>query len=693
MYFDVIKSLFTASTTAQPPLKQKGKVSVEETKTPESPKLGHKFTRIPKVKEPEPEVIKLRKGPVKPPEPQKQIVTHKAKVTKHCDPELMVHGLHDREDREIITLGRTEQIFTAEEELIQLGHFEEAERVGVSRKTEKEGWTRSLKPHEEVQEPEVSSVDQKKIIKLPKADKQTESVSEPEKSGKPEEELQKVKLKKVPTEPKRAEKEVVTQKVELTRHYDIELTVEKLRNREDQELITFSKTEQGLTADEEASVLGHKEKPEKLEPGDDKSKWIRTPKALKDDKPDLDLTKKTIEKLPKKEQEQEVVTLKQFEKPQKPETPESPKAKTEAKVKTDSAHTPVSSKRGEKIQRDQATAAMKHRKDEDAPSTGPEVTLDSVNKDQKEIPANKEPPPKSEKPTHAHKLGVAPKIISTPEKEQIVLKPFTKITKPEEKPENAVEKEKKKPAEAKIPSQDQTCKKLKAPQIKQVEKISTPKIEDEKPQDQEEPTVPPRKPSLLEKKEVTPHKEAEKEIPQKQTEVPRKGTELRKTPSRVSKEKAEEELRKPTEQLKKTPSPKVDKTKPKEDKLITTERKPSAEKATIPKPVSPKDSVQAVTLKMVPKKPSPEEVSAPEKPSEVQIPVVKEVSPGAVQMRKVPTQPEEEVLKVEAKEVEGEEEEEAWGWELVPTEDWEGDVVDGALETPGMPGGKRGDSS
>ncbi|GAA6231232.1 titin-like isoform X1 [Lates japonicus] len=58
-------------------------------------------------------------------------------------------------------------------------------------------------------------------------------------------------------------------------------------------------------------------------------------------------------------------------------------------------------------------------------------------------------------------------------------------------------------------------------------------------------------------------------------------------------------------------------------------------------------------------------------------------------MQKVPTQPEEEVFEEEAEEMEGEEEEEAWGWELVPPEDWEGEVVDGALETPGMPGAKR----
>lgn len=676
-----------------PPLKQKGKVPVEEKKTPESPKLGRKSTRIPKEKEPEPEVIKLKKVPVKPPEPEKKVVTHKAEVTRHRDPELTVHGLHDREDREII-LGRTERVFTAEEELIHLGHFEEAERVAVVQKTEKEGWTRTLKSHK-VEEPEVPSVDKKKITKLPKAEEQKESVKlKPfEKPEKPEEEPQKIKLKKAPTKPKEAKKEVITHKVEVTRHYDTELTVQKLRDREDREVVTLDSTERVFTAHEEASVLGHMEEPEQLEPEDEKSRWIRTPKALKDDEPDLDLTKKKIKKLPKKEEEQEVVTLKPFEKPQKSKEPESPKAKKEVEAKTDMPYTPF--KRGETLQRDQPTAAIKHRKKEDTPSTSPEITPE-VSQDQKEIPQNKqvEQVSKDEKPTPADKLHGKPKIISTPDKEQVVLKPLTKVTKPEEKPEKALEEEKKKPVEAKISSRDEIPKELKEQQIRQVEKTATPKKEDE----EEEPTLPPRKPSPPGKKEVMPHKEVAKEILQKQTEVLQKGTELKKTPSRVGKDKLEEEPLKAIEQLKrvelkKTPSPKVDKTKPQENQQIPIEKKPSTEKARrIPKTISPKFSGEAVILKKIPKKPSQEEVSEPEKPSKVPVPLVKEISPRAVQMKKVPTQPEEEVFEVEDEEVEGEEEEEAWGWELVPPEDREGEGVDGALETPGMPGGKRGET-
>lgn len=695
----LLLNLFTASTTV-PPLKQKGKVPVQDRKKPESSKLGDKFTRIPKEKESEPEVMKLKKVPVKPPEPEKQVLTHKAEVTRHHDPELTVHGLHDREDREIITLGRTEQVFTAEDELIQLGQFEEAERVVVVQETEKEGWTRTLKPPK-VEEPEVPSVDKMKITKLPKADEQKEYIKlKPfEKQGKPEEELQKIKLKKVPTKPKEADKEVITHKVEVMRHYDTELTVQKLHDRENRELIILGRTEQVFTADEHASILGHQEEPEKLEQEDEKSRCIRTPKALKNDEPGLDLTKKKIKKLPKKEEEQEVVTLKPFKKPQKQEADDAPKTKKEEEAKTDIAYTPF--KRGEILQRDQPTAAIKCRKDEDAPLKSPEITPD-VSQDQKEISQNKEVEqvPKDEKATSADKHHGTPEKMYTPdkEKEQTVLKPFTKVAKPQKKPEKAVEEEKKKPMEAKISSRDETPKELKEQQIRQVEKTATPKKEVEKSHEKKEATVPPRKPSLPGKKEVIPHKEAEKEIPQKQTQVPKKATEIKKTPSRVGKDKAEEEPHKPTEQLKKvelekTPPTKTEKTKPKEDEVIPTQKKPSPEKARgIPKTVSPKDSVEAVILKKVPKKPSPEEVSEPEKPSKIRVPMAKEVSPGAVQMKKVPTQPEEEVLEVEAQEVEGEEEEEAWGWELVPPEDWEVEGVNGALETPGMPGGKRGEA-
>ena len=106
-----------------------------------------------------------------------------------------------------------------------------------------------------------------------------------------------------------------------------------------------------------------------------------------------------------------------------------------------------------------------------------------------------------------------------------------------------------------------------------------------------------------------------------------------------------------------------------------------------------RSSFEAVTLKKVPKKPSPQEETTapvePEKTGKAKIPMMKELSPQAVQLRKISTQLEEEVDEEEP-EVEEEEEDEAWGWELVPSEsygseDWEGEEYEeGAVETPGM---------
>lgn len=673
-----------------PSLKQKGKIPVQEAKTPESPKLKSKFTRIPKEKEPEPEVIKLKKVPVKPPEPDKQVVTHKAKVTRHHDPELTVHGLHDRDDREIITLGRTERVLTADEETIELSHFEQMESLTVVQKPEPGEWIRTLKPQKD-EAPEEPHVAKKKITKLPKADEQKESVKlKPfETFGKQDAELQAIKLKKVPPKPKEPEKEVITHKVEVTRHYDAELTVQKLRDREDRELVTVERKERVFTAAEETSELSFAEEPEKLEAEDEKSRWVRAPKAPKEDEPESDLNKKKIKKLPKKDEDQEVVTLKPFQKPQKQEAAEPPKAKTEAEAKTDTERSPYM--RSELPQRDQPAAAVKHQKDDDAPLMNDNASPD-ISKDQKEIPHKKkvDQVPKDVETTAAEKLRGKPKIISTPdkEKEQVVLKPFTKITKPEEKPEKASE-EKKKPLDTKVPSQ---ATKEPKEQLKKAEKTVMPKKDNETPQEKEKPAEKPRPPG---------QKEEERPSPQKQTDILKKSPEIKKTPSpkaKISKDKPEEEKPlKPIEQLKKvelkkTPSPKIEKIKPNEVEQIPIEKKPSGEKVKrIPKTVSPKDSTESVTLKKVPKKPSPEAPSQPERPDKGRIPLVKEISPGAVEMKRVTTQPEEEVFEEEGEKMVADEDEEVWDWELVPPEDWEGEGVDGALETPGMPGAKRGE--
>lgn len=694
----VMNVKYLLSTTV-PPLKQKGKVPVQEAKTPDSPKLKSKFTRIPKEKEPEPEVVKLKKIPVKAPEPEKQVVTHKAQVTRHHDIELTVHGLHDRDDREIITLGRTERVFTAEEETVQFGQFEKAERVEVIEKTEKESWTRTPKPQKE-EESEAPPVEKKKITKLPKADEQKESVKlKPfDKSGKPEEEPQKIQLKKVPSKPKEPEKEVTTTKADVTRHYDTMQTAQKVQDREDREVATLGRTERSVTAAEEPSEVDSVEKPEKPEAEDEKSRWIRTPKAPKDEEPEPDLTKKKIKRLPRNEEEPEVVTLKPFEKAQKPESAEPQGAQKEGGAKAQTEHIPF--KRAEKPKRDQPSAAVKRTEDEGVPTASLEVIPD-VSKDQTEVPQKKKTDKlqKDGEDLAADKLRGKPRTISTPdkEKEQVVLKPLSKDAKPEEKPEPTHEEEKqRKPGDTKIPSRtprDEIPKEPKEQQLKKVEKTETPKEEEVKSEVKEPETIPPKKPSPPEKKDIIQKKEDKEHAP-KPTQVLKKGVEIKKTPSpRVGKDKEEEKVPKPVEQLKKVELKKTPSPKAKEVEQVPVEKKPSAEKVKrTPKTVSPKDSIEAITLKKVPKKPSPEVVSEAEKPGKGRVPLVKEVSPGAVQMKKVPTQPEEEVFEEEQEEIEGEEDEEAWGWELVPTEDWEGEGVDGALETPGMPGSKRGET-
>ena len=64
-----------------------------------------------------------------------------------------------------------------------------------------------------------------------------------------------------------------------------------------------------------------------------------------------------------------------------------------------------------------------------------------------------------------------------------------------------------------------------------------------------------------------------------------------------------------------------------------------------------------------------------------------------MQLRKVPTQLEEEVFdeEYEGQPEEGEDNEEFWGWEMVPIEEGEDREEDGFVETPGMPGAKRGE--
>lgn len=556
---------------------------------------------------------------MKAPEPQKQVATHKAEVTRHYDPDLSVHGLHNREDRDIMTLGRTEQVFTAEEETVPLGYFAEVEIVIAVEETERDGWTRSPKPNKD----EGPDVDEKKVNKLPKDEEQKEYVKlKPfKKSEKQDEEPQKVKLKKVLPKPKEPEKEVRTHQVEVTRHYDSAVTVQKLRLSDDREVKTVVRTEGVFIATQEPSDLGHTEELQKLEAEDEKNTWIRTPKGPKDEELEKDSTKTKIKLLRKKEEELEVVKLKPFEKPQKTEAEEP----TETQKKSEAVNERSSFKRSDALQRDQPTAAIEDREDS------------QVNKDQQEVHLRTEDGPKNEEPAATNKPeGKAGLVLTS----HVKLKLPATAHKHEDKADRTSDDKRSSPKE-------KTQKDLEGPQLSK----------DDVP-----------KPS--EKKKLSPSekKVAEEKIPQKQTDAFKKGLEPKWMLSpRVAEDKAEDKQSiTPVDT-----SPKDLKAKPKD---LETEKK-----------------LRTVTLKRTPQKPSPEKAPGPEEPAEKQVHLVKQVSPGAVQLKKVPTQPEEEVFEEETKEKEDAEEEEAWGWELVPSEDRGGEGVDGAMETPGPPSSKRGE--
>lgn len=273
----------------------------------------------------------------------------------------------------------------------------------------------------------------------------------------------------------------------------------------------------------------------------------------------------------------------------------------------------------------------------------------------------------------------------TEEPEKVQLKPFAKKPSAESPPEKVI-----KIPKAKIEKEPSTPQKKDDTQetpveVKEGEKMPTIKPTDDK-------KVLPKKITPV-KTEVTPKEDEKKPI------VPQKGILPKET------EEKEEITLKPIEHAKKDlepkkiPSPKVEKTKPIE--TVSVEKKPSKDLAKKPKTVSPKVSLEAVTLKKVPKKVSPKEDKAKETPkiSEAEkVPVMKELFSGAVELTKVPTQPEEEVFEEEAEaeaEFEAQDEDEAWAWEVASRDSYgsEGSeyLEEGALETPGMPGGRRGE--
>lgn len=486
-----------------------------------------------------------------------------------------------------------------DQEIKTLGREEEKE---TREKTEGGGWTTTSKPQQE-KDPEMRKIDENKINKVTETQqKVTVKLEASENSQKPEV-IQKIKFTKLQTKNKESEEEV----------------------------------EPVFTATQETGDIGRARR-EKVESEVEKDK-------IPKEEPESNVSKKKIMLLPKNEEEQEVVTLKPFKNPDKPGRAESPKAeKIEEGGRESKA---ISFMRSKNLLRDEPPTAIRHAEDGDSSlTTSPKVILGV------EQCASPERTEVHNETVAANKL---PKRIDfcftlDEKKEQILLKPFTKISKSEEK------------LEPHQTPKDKTQRELKKPQRGQAEENS--KCKEEK---KEDPSGPSEIPSPSGKK---------------YTEIPPKHKQKHTLSPRVSKNRQSEEeklLNPQRVQFKETPSSKV------------LERSSVENVQQVPKTASPKDLIEARSLKELLKKPSAEEASESVKPSRDCFPLVRDVPPGAVQMEKMPTQQEEEIFEVKFKVLDTSEEEEAWGWELVSSEDCGNEGVDGAFETPAPPDSKQGE--
>lgn len=507
-----------------------------------------------------------------------------------------------------------------------------------------------------------------------------------------EEEQETIQLKKIPSvPPKEAGEEDKPQKVIKTTVFDVEEMVHKTEAVEisvaTRKPMEERKPREKADAVQKPEVISAKEETQKAVP---KDAWERQKPPPKDEKPEdtISLKKtprtpkedepaspaavlKKVKKLPLDEVEPEVIKLKPFEKPAKPaEEPE--RVKKERPVKD-----PMSSQKQERMPRE-VEPKEPPKKPEKA---SPEVTESPARRPE---PADKKKPPEKE----PEEVKVPTKVKKLPtqeqERESVKLKPFSRP------PKEAAESEKTTVAQEKKPT-DELHRHRVGPEDKA--KVHEPEVPLKRPGIPEAPQRKLEKEKDAEavpvEKRATSMPDSVKE-PEKVSEEP-KPFQLKKGVTPKTKEEKEDVALQPVEHLKqvalkKTPSPKVGKLKEAEVTPVEKRLKMS------PKPLSPKDSNETVTLKKLPKKPSAEEGKAaePVEPDKGKVPLVKEVSPRAVQLRKVATQPEEEVFEEEFKadEEAEQEEEEAWGWELVPresydSEDWEGEQ-EGALEVPGV---------
>lgn len=510
------------------------------------------------------------------------------------------------------------------------------------------------------------------------------------------EEQETVRLKKVyklSPEDQEERKIVYTEaatEVLITESYEAERHLEKYEH--------VKRTEITRPEKEKVTPVEADKEPEKTEKELEKVEKPDTKKIPKITKPSISeepgLALKKVKKLPLETKEEETVKLKPFEKPGKPlpeptkDTKRESTEKEPVSFQKDREH--ISFEKGEKPQKSDVQKEPKVIKKTTEPPK----------------PEEKKPDEAVQKPTERAKKDEQAKEPGSPlwkgkripkqdeEPEKVQLKPFTKkpsAGSPGEK--EAPEPKERQPLEISPPSRLPKTELLKEP-IMPEKDVKIPEKEVEKklpgvPKEEEKKEIP--KKVMPVKKEVTPKKEDDKK-----PLVTKKGS-LPKGPEK------EEVILKPIEvakkglEPKKTPSPKVTQVEP---TVEPVERKPSVgvAKKPLPEKVSPKDSIESVTLKKVPKKISPQEKMFKEitavKGSE-EIPLIKALSPGDVELRRISTQMEEEAFEEEMAEVGDEEEDEAWGWGLSPqdscaSEDTEY-LEEGALQTAGIPGGRRGE--
>lgn len=159
-------------------------------------------------------------------------------------------------------------------------------------------------------------------------------------------------------------------------------------------------------------------------------------------------------------------------------------------------------------------------------------------------------------------------------------------------------------------------------------------------------------------------KKAQDEISPGQTDAIEIGGKLKSTPSPGRKTEEVEGGFEPEERVKKAQrqenlSPQADEPKPMKPIAIARHAWPQVSE--------------------ILKEPCTQEASPEDKADTVRLPLVKEVRPRPAQVKKVPTLREEEAFR------------DFWTREPAPSEDWQGEGMDGARETPGPPDSQQGE--